>query len=221
MNKTKKHFDIVAKDYDRYKTKNKFYYDNLKKLLISLIPPQKIVLEIGCGTGDLLASLNPRIGYGIDISPKMIKIAKNKHRSRKSLSYSTQSILKFKNKKLDYIFMSDVIEHLSNPQEVFNQVSQVMTKDTVFINTMANPKWEPILMLAEKLGLKMPEGDHYRYSFKEIKPMLKKSKLKITHHDHNLLLPVNIPVITSFINKNFFNALKNHAFIEYFVATKP
>lgn len=220
MTQAQKHFDLVAKDYDRYKTKNKFYYNNLKKLLSSLIPQGKTILEIGCGTGDLLASLNPKIGYGIDISPQMIKIAKSKHGLRKNLLFSTQPIIKFKNKNLDYIFMSDVIEHLEKPQKMFNQISRIMNKDTVFICTYANPRWESILMLAERLNLKMPEGKHFRLSFKEINLMLTKSNLKVTHHNYHLLLPINLPFITLLTNKYLFPLLKKYAFIEYLIVTR-
>ncbi len=41
-----------------------------------LIPKGKRVLEIGCGIGDTLASLEPSYGLGIDFSPGMIEQAK-------------------------------------------------------------------------------------------------------------------------------------------------
>ena len=220
MDKIQKHFDHVAKDYDNYKTKNKFYYDNLKELLVTLIPPHETILEIGCGTGDLLANLNPRKGFGIDISSQMIKFARSKHKSNKNLSFSTQSIIKFKNKKIDNIFMSDVIEHLENPQQIFNQISQVMDKNTVFINTMANPKWESVLMLAEKMGKKMPEGDHDRIDFQKIQTIIKNSNLQIVDHKLTLLLPIKIPYITTFVNRFLEPYLKPFCFIEYFVVKK-
>jgi ubiquinone/menaquinone biosynthesis C-methylase UbiE len=220
MTQVKKHFDQVAKNYDQYKENNKFYYDNLKKLLSSFIPKDKHILEIGCGTGDLLASLNPKVGYGLDLSPEMIKLAKIRHSSSKNLSFSTQSINKFKSKNLNFIFMADVIEHLEDPQKTFTQISQIMTKNTIFICTYANPIWEPVLMLAEKLKLKMPEGDHYRIKFKDIESILKKSDLELTTHNFNLLLPINIPLITTFTNKYLAPILKPLCFIEYFVAQK-
>ena len=219
MDKVKLHFDKVSKDYDYYKKKNAFYYENIKSLLSSLIPKNKKVLEFGCGTGDLLSSLNPKVGIGYDPSSGMIKIAKNKHKSKKNLVFSNR--LPFTLQLLpDYIFMVDVIEHLTDPQKEFNNISKLMNKKTVFINTMANPIWEPLLMFWEKMGWKMPEGPHNRIGYKDIKLIENRAGLKIIKHDYKLLFPIKIPLITNFVNKYLERYAKNYAFIEYFVAKK-
>lgn len=226
MQKTivEKHFDRVAKDYDYYKKKNSFYYDNLKKLLKGLIPSNKNVLEIGCGTGDLLNHLKPKYGYGFDISSEMISISKSKFLNSKNLTFSTKfPILKssiVNLKSLDYIFMSDVIEHLDHPEETFKKVSKMMGKNTKFVITMANPIWEPFLMLAEKLKLKMPEGEHYRIKYKELRIMLEKTGMKIARHGYELLIPIKIPFITNFANKYLEKILKPLCFIEYLIIKK-
>lgn len=210
------HFDKVASGYDSGKRKYSFYYENLKKLLGELIPKNKRVFEIGCGTGDLLASLKPKYGYGMDISNQMIKISKTKYQDSKNLHYSTD----WPKENFDYIFMSDVIEHLENPIEVFQKISKLMTKNSVFINTMANPFWEPALMVAEKLRFKMPEGPHNRIKNKELGIMLGRTGLKVAKHDYRLLVPVKIPYFTNFVNNLLERPLKKLAFIEYLVAVK-
>ena len=53
------HFDRVAPDYDRWKEKAHRYYAALKKSLREIVPPRSRVLEVGCATGDILASLDP------------------------------------------------------------------------------------------------------------------------------------------------------------------
>lgn len=211
-----KHFDKVAKGYDSGKQKYSFYYGNLKKLLSSEIPLNSKVCEIGCGTGDLLSHLQPKFGYGMDVSGEMIKRAKKKHKLKKNLKFSAS----WPNNKFDYVFMSDVVEHLDNPQETFNQISKLMNKNSVFINTMANPIWEPLLMFWEKMGWKMKEGPHSRIDINELKVMMKKNGLKIIKHDYKLLVPIYIPVVTELANKYLEKPFKKFSFIEYLVAVR-
>lgn len=227
MRKTavEKHFDNVSKNYDSGKQKYSYYYFNLKKLLGSQIKPNKKVLEIGCGTGDLLVSLKPKNGYGQDISSEMIRIAKSKHGKNKNIKFSTswpktRDIFATEYGKYEYIFMSDVIEHLGKPDEAFKKVSKLMTKKSKFIITMANPIWEPMLLFWEKMGWKMKEGPHRRITFKEIEKLLRKSDLNVVKHDYTLLVPVEIPLITKFVNNYFGRILKPLSFIEFIVAAR-
>jgi len=70
-------------------------------------------LEIGCGTGDILANVEPNKGYGLDISREMVKIATSKYKPINICIFT-----KWPTKSFDYIFMSDVIEHLEKPEMV-------------------------------------------------------------------------------------------------------
>lgn len=220
MSEVKRHFDEIAPKYDSYKKRYKYYYDNLKKLLIKLILSGKRVLEVGCGTGELLYSLKPKLGYGIDISYEMIKIAKAKYAKSKNLRFSTNKVTAFKGKNLDYILLSDVIEHLEEPEKMISDISKIMINDSKLIITMANPIWEPVLMKWEKLGLKMPEGKHKRLSYIDIKNFIDKAGLKIEKHDRLLLIPVKIPLFTVLANRYLEKLFKKYAFIEYMIVTK-
>jgi len=199
-----KHFDKISGDYDYYKRKNGYYYNNLKILLSKIIPKNKTVLEIGCGTGDLITYLKPKKGWGMDLSEKMVKRAKIKYKHLKNLTFSTE----YPTVKFDYVFMADVIEHLESPEDVFKKISKLMDKKSLFVITTANPILEPLLLLGEKIGLKMPEGPHIRIKYDELKIMLEQSGFKIIKHDYKLLLPIYIPLLTSFINKYLEKYLK-------------
>jgi hypothetical protein len=85
---------------------------------------------------------------------------------------------------------------------------------------MANPVWEPILLIAEKLGLKMPEGRHKRIGCLQLKIIMANTGLKIIKHEYRLLVPVNISHISNFVNKYLERPLKKFAFIEYLIAVK-
>jgi ubiquinone/menaquinone biosynthesis C-methylase UbiE len=208
MNQISGHFDKIAKDYDYYKAKKWYYYDNLKKIYKNLIPPQKKVLDVGCGTGDLLANLEPSYGLGIDISQEMIKIAQLKHKNRPNIKFLVGTIGQLISsnffQKFEYIYMADVIEHLEDVSSVVKSVNRIADSDTKIIISMANPLWEPILFILEKLKLKMAEGPHKRIPVKELESILSKNNFKIIEKDYRLILPAFIPFLSDFINRYFY-----------------
>src|SRR5215203_4445101 len=57
----------------------RFYHRLLRDYFSYLTPPGARVLEIGCGLGDLLASVRPARGVGVDFSPRMIDLARQRH----------------------------------------------------------------------------------------------------------------------------------------------
>jgi 2-polyprenyl-3-methyl-5-hydroxy-6-metoxy-1,4-benzoquinol methylase len=116
--------------------------------------------------------------------------------------------------------MSDVIEHLNNPEEMLRKISKLMNKNSVFVNTMANPIWEPLLMIGEKLGLKMKEGPHSRIKNQELEIIIEKVGLKVIRHNYKLLIPIKIPLLTNFANKYLEKYLNRFAFVEYLSAVK-
>ena len=49
----------IAGEYDRWKEKSAYYYRLLAEIYRDRVPEGASVLEIGCGTGTLLAALSP------------------------------------------------------------------------------------------------------------------------------------------------------------------
>ena len=69
-------FDRFSPSEGRWRRRNRSYYRLIESLHRFLIPPGASVLEIGCGAGDLLAALAPARGVGVDVSAKMIDLAR-------------------------------------------------------------------------------------------------------------------------------------------------
>ncbi|MBU4501889.1 MAG: class I SAM-dependent methyltransferase [Nanoarchaeota archaeon] len=221
----KEHFENIALDYDKYKERNRYYYQSLKRLLNELVPDsdESTILEIGCGTGSLLDYLNPRRGVGTDISKNMIGIARKKHRHKKNLSFEVSEAENITIKeKFDFIILIDLIEHLGNPNSAISELRKVSKKETRIIISHANPIWEPILNLLEWLKLKMPEGPHNRITQKELEKILTKNNFKIIERGYRLLLPVNIPLLSNIINSTFYRLplIKKSGLIQYEVIVK-
>lgn len=220
MSEVKKHFNSIAGRYDYYKKKNWYYYQNIKELYQKIISPNQQVLEIGCGTGDIISAVNARQGIGIDISSEMINIAKQKY---PTIRFEAISIENFKTKiQFDYIFLADVIEHLENIPASIESIGHICNNKTKVIFTYANPLWEPILVLLEKIKLKMPEGPHYRIPFFTLKSILERHGFIVLQRDWRLLLPAYIPLVSNFINSIFYHIplLKRLGMLEYIITKK-
>ncbi len=199
------HFDTIAREYDYWKNKNAYYYRNLIALYRSLIPMGSSVLEIGCGTGDILTKLGVREGKGIDVSHEMIEIARKKHADKKEVTFAREDIHDSNTTyQMEYIFLADVLEHVHDVPRFLSQLARRISPRTKVIVSLANPIWEPLLMLTEKLGMKMPEGPHHRHPIPELEILFVQAGLKIEKKGFRLLIPKDMPG-ADWVNARFYH----------------
>ena len=186
----KEHFNLVGEERLKWKRKNKYYYVLLEKYFKYFIPKNKNVLELGCGTGEILASVKPSYGVGIDFSEKMIDIAKEQF---PGLDFYVQDAEQLNiDFKFDYIIISDLLNSLKDIQKVFNNLTKVSNNKTRIIISNYNYLWEPILKFAEKIGLKAKQPLMNWLSTKDIDNILKLEGFEIIRTDNKILLPKKI-----------------------------
>lgn len=201
MDVIEKHFDGIVGEYDFWKRKNWYYYAAVKRIYKRLILEHSRVLEVGCGTGEILASLNPTVGVGIDVSGGMVKRAREKYTGAKNLLFQHSDIIGFQTtESFDYIFLADVIEHLLDAPASIRAIARLMRPDTKLVVSMANPLWEPVLLFAEKLHMKMPEGPHTRISGKALVGICRDAGMTLVKRDFALLFPKYIPFFSNIVN---------------------
>jgi len=220
MDKAEKiqYFDTMALQRDKWKKRNRYYYAQLEKLLKFIIPPQRSVLEVGCGSGDFLAKLEPSRGVGIDFSPEMIKLAREKY---PDLRYQRDDVEDLAlSEKFDYIILSDIIGHLYDVYQAFRELRKVTQPESRIIITHYNFLWEPALKLGEKFGLKMKEGHQNWLSLPDIENLLDLNGFEVIKRDHRLLFPKYIPLISTFLNKYIAKLplIKKLCLVQYLVA---
>src|SRR5438552_3105487 len=73
------HWDRIARESEHVRGLARYYHRRLSEVYRFVIPRGQRVLELGCGRGELLASLEPGYGVGIDLSPEMIAQARRRH----------------------------------------------------------------------------------------------------------------------------------------------
>ena len=193
-----RHFDNIAGDYDKWKQKNYYYYNNIMALVKSVVSPGSAVLEIGCATGKILASTNPSLGVGIDISSEMVKLAKEKF-PQHNFFHSSIEELKYE-KKFDYILMIDLVDHVYDIAGLFENVHKFCHPNTKIVLTAINPWWEPILSLMAKIGVKMPEGPNNFIEKRSLFKIIAFLDFFISYSGHMLLFPKNVPILSFLAN---------------------
>src|SRR6478672_13827276 len=79
--RTRNHLARIAPRRESWINRNSYYYELLSRLLCFLVEPQKKVLSVRCGTGNLLAVVRPCAGKGVDICPEIVTIAQQRNPS--------------------------------------------------------------------------------------------------------------------------------------------
>src|SRR5439155_19301831 len=76
---TREYFEWIAPVWDYWHRKNGFYHRKMTDLIRGMVTPGASVLELGCGTGDLLAALRPAAAIGLNVAEGMTALARKKH----------------------------------------------------------------------------------------------------------------------------------------------
>ena len=189
----------IASRREDFIRKNKYYYEDLIKFFKYNIPEGSSVLEIGCGTGNILNSVSPKRGVGIDISSSMISIAQEKYPHLEFIQMDCEKITL--NEKFDFIIVSDTLGYLEDIQKAFGELKKVTTPETRIIITVHNFLWLPILSLAQSFRLKMPQQRLNWLNKSDVKGLLELEGFEIIKTGRRFLFPKNIPLLSWFLNK--------------------
>jgi ubiquinone/menaquinone biosynthesis C-methylase UbiE len=206
--RTQKHFDAIALKLDWWARRNHYYYQDLDRLHQFLIPAGSKVLEIGCGTGDLLAKIDPAVGVGIDFSSVAINLAKTKHPQLNFYCLDAED-LKLENwieypliaTKFDYIILSEVLGDLTNIQQVLANLQQFCHPHTKIAIDFHNFLWEPILHFAERIGQRRPQPPQSWLSMNDVLNLLNITGYQAVKIGRRCLLPKYIPIVSNFVNR--------------------
>ena len=149
------HWDIIARKRDTWRGMGNWYHRRIEQIYRFLISPGQRVLEIGSGSGELLATVQPASGLGIDFSTEMVTRARERHTEIELIRADAHDLSAIKG-PFDAIILSDLINELWDVQQVLEQVKPHCTPRTRIILNFYSRLWEIPLRFTQLLNLATP-----------------------------------------------------------------
>lgn len=176
-----------------------FYQKRLAEIYRFLIPPGKRVLEVGCGSGDLLAAVRPSYGVGVDLSPVMIEKAKTEYPALHFIEGDALTI--DLGTEFDYIICSDLVNDAWDVETLFKNLAGHCSPATRLVLNTYSRVWELPRRLAEEVGLvkKMPTQNWLMMS--DVENLLALTNFEVVRRGGEILCPLPIPLLAAFFNK--------------------
>jgi ubiquinone/menaquinone biosynthesis C-methylase UbiE len=101
------------------------------------IKTEDVVLDVGCGSGDLMLSLAVRAGFviGLDISKDSLYVAKSLYKNLAKVDFvlGDAEFLPFKGESFNKVFAFEVLEHLSSPFNSLREIWRLLKKGGMLI----------------------------------------------------------------------------------------
>jgi SAM-dependent methyltransferase len=197
------HFDAIAGERAHWLARNRFFYEGDRAYMRFLVPPGRSVLEIGCGTGDLLEALRPARGVGIDISAAMIRIARERHPDCEfhvGNGEDPAALVRIGG-SFDFIVLSDLIGYLEDCETAFAALRRFCTPHTRLVIAYYSRLWEPVLALGERLKLRMPSLPQNWLSTDDTMNLLALSGFEPVRREWRQLLPKRLLGLGGLVNR--------------------
>lgn len=153
-----------------------------------LIPPGASVLEIGCGSGELLARLQAARKTGVDLSPRQIEAARARIPDAEFHVMAGESLEL--SGRYDYIILSDTLNQAADVQELLQRLHRVSHRDTRVICNYYSNVWRPLLELGRILGLRSPQPKSSWLSTADLRNLMQLADWQPVLSQGRLLCPV-------------------------------
>jgi SAM-dependent methyltransferase len=191
-------FDEIAAGQPEPRRPARGYHRLIEAVCRSIVRPGASVLEIGSGGGDLLAAVEPTRGVGIDVSDRMVELARARHPGLRFEQSAGEDFAL--DETYDYILLSDLVPYVDDLLALFSNVADHATAETRVVVHSYSQLWRPALAVLEWLGLKQRTPVRNWLTIGDVKNLMRLTGLEPVTTTRRILFPLRIPVLSPFLN---------------------
>jgi len=194
-----RYWDEFAGSFERWQRVRGFYQGRLAELYRFLVPPGMRVLELGCARGDLLATLRPERGVGVDLSPVFVECARRKYPQLEFRCGDAHHL--DLGETFDYIICSDLVNDLWDVQRVCERIAAHSKPETRVILNFYSRVWELPRRLSEALGLVKRQLPQNWLTADDLAHLLYLANFEVIRTSREVLCPLYVPLLGQLINR--------------------
>jgi SAM-dependent methyltransferase len=176
-----------------------FYRDLLAHYYNLLIPEESRVLEIGCGTGELLSRLNARHVTGVDVSAA--QVARAQERVPHGTFFVQAGEYLSLGQNFDAIILSDTLNYAADVQALLERLHHVSTPDTRLLLNFHSNLWRPLFWAGRAMRLSRPAPLSSWLTTEDVRNLLSLTDWETVRTDPRLLCPVRLGAISHWLNR--------------------
>jgi SAM-dependent methyltransferase len=164
-----------------------------------LIPADAAVLEVGCGTGELLARIRARRRVGVDLSARQVEAARRRVPAAE-FHIITGDELELTG-TFDCIILSETINQTADIQRLLERLRTVAHPGTRLIFNFYSSLWRPVLALAEMLALRDRQPQSSWVTRADVANLLQLAEWELLTAQPRVLLPVPMAGLDHLLNR--------------------
>ena len=205
LDEVRRFYESHHEGIERSRRRHRYFYGYLERILRVRVPEGLRVLDLGCGSGDLLAGLKPSQGVGIDVSAPAIRTARERH-AEASLRFvqgdiARPEVLASAGGPFDVVLLVNVVTHLTDVQATLERLHGLVHPRTRVLIYSYSRLWQPLLRLVELLRLKYRQPPESWLPPEEIKNMLSLADFEVVRDDAHLVCPMYVPLLAHLANR--------------------
>lgn len=192
----------VAETADRERDRpprRSLYHRRIVEVYRDLVPAGARVLDVGCGDGDLLASLRPSRGVGIELDGDLVERARRRHPDLAFRHADAHDPLP--EGPWDVVVLSHAIGDFRDIQMVLRRVRAVCDPETRIVVNTCSRLWTIPLRIVERLGLGRPHLGRAWLSPGDLDNLMRLEGLEVFRTRSEVLCPVAVPLLANVLNR--------------------